>query len=100
MLWPYQTTGRTPTGETPFKLAFSIEAVIPTEVRLSSLRRAHYDENSNNEELRLSLDYLSKVKDEAAQRLTQYQQKMAKHHDLRVRLRRFNPNDMVLQKVS
>ena len=28
-----------------------------------------------------------------------YQQKMAKYHDQRVRLRRFNPNDIVLQKV-
>ena len=100
MLCPYQTIGRTPTGETPFKLAFGIKAVIPIEVRLSSLRRAHYDENSNNEELRLSLDYLSEVKNEATQKLTQYLQKMAKHHDLKVRLRRFNPNDMVQQKVS
>ena len=67
---------RTPTGETPFKLAFSIEAVILVEIGVSSLRQAHYDEGTNNEELRLSLDCLAKVRDEAALRMAGYQQKM------------------------
>ena len=69
VLWAYQTTARTPTGETLFKLPFDEEAVIPVKVRLSSLRRAHYDESSNNEELRLNLDCLSKVRDKAALRM-------------------------------
>ena len=29
VLWAYRTTVRTPTGETPFKLAYGSEAVIP-----------------------------------------------------------------------
>jgi len=29
VLWAYWTTTRTPTGETPFKLVFGIEAIIP-----------------------------------------------------------------------
>ena len=70
------TTMRTPIGETPFKLAFSIEAVILVEIGVSSLRQAHYDEGINNEELRLSLDCLAKVRDEAALRMAGYQQKM------------------------
>ena len=44
VLWAYLTTARTPIGEMPFKLAFSMEAVIPVEVGVSSLRQAHYDE--------------------------------------------------------
>ena len=43
-------------------MAFGTEAVIPTEVGVSSLRRAHYDEGSNNDELRLKLDCLAEVK--------------------------------------
>ena len=100
VLWAYWTTVRTPTGETPFKLAFGIEVVILVEVGLSSLRRAHYDEGSNNDELRLNLDCLPKVRDEANLRMAQYQQKMAKYHNQRVKLKRFNPDDMVLRKVS
>ena len=56
-------------GEMPFKLAFGIEVVILVEVGLSSLRRAHYDEGSNNDELRLDLDCLPKVRDEANLRM-------------------------------
>ena len=67
--WAYRTTVRIPTGETPFKLTFDEEAVIPIEVGLSSLRQAHYDESSNNEELRINLDCLSKVRDEATLRM-------------------------------
>ena len=84
----------------PFKLFFGIEVVIHVEVGLSSLRQAHYDDSSNNDKLGLSLDCLPKVRDETALRMAWYQQKMAKYHNQRVKLRRFNPNDMELQKVS
>ena len=66
VLWAYRTTARTPTGETPFKLAFSTEAVIPVEVGMSSLRRAYYDDHNNNKELKLALDCLSEVRDDTA----------------------------------
>ena len=100
VLWAYWTTAKISIGETPFKLAFSIEVVILVEVGLSSLRRAHYDEGSNNDELRLNLDCLPEVRDEANLRMTRYQQKMAKYHNQRVKLRRFKPNHMVLRQVS
>ena len=38
VLWAYQTIARTLTGETPFRLVFGIEAMIPVEVGLSRLR--------------------------------------------------------------
>ena len=87
-------------GETPFKLAFGTEAMIPIEVGMSSLRRAYYDDYNNNKELKLALDCLSEVRDDVTQRMALYKQKMSKYHDQRVKLRRFNPRDMVFQKVS
>jgi len=66
VLWAYRMTVRTPTGETPFKMTFETEAVIPVEVGVSSLRRTCYDKQSNDEGLKLALDYLPKVKDDAA----------------------------------
>ena len=45
ILWAYRITVRTPIGETPFKLAYGSEAVIPIEVHMASHRvkigRAH-----------------------------------------------------------
>ena len=40
VLWAYRTTVRTPTGETPFKMAFGTEAVVLVEVGVLGIRRA------------------------------------------------------------
>ena len=53
VLWAYRTTVRTPTGETPFRLAYGAEAVIPTEVGLMSYRVESYDKDKNEEAMRL-----------------------------------------------
>ena len=55
-------------GETPFKLAFGTEVMIPIEVGMSSLRQAYYDNYNNNKELKLALDCLSEVKDDVTQK--------------------------------
>ena len=38
VLWAYRTTARTPMGETPFRLTYGTEAVIPVEVGVASTR--------------------------------------------------------------
>ena len=40
-------TVRTPTKETPFKLAYVSDVVIPMEVGLTSYRVAHYKDKEN-----------------------------------------------------
>ena len=46
VLWAYRMTVRTPTRETPFKLAYGSEAVIPAEVHMTShrVRKYHAEE--------------------------------------------------------
>ena len=75
VLCSYRMTARTPTGETPFKLAFGIEAVIPVEIGMSSLRRICYDEHSNDEGLKLTLDCLPEVREDTAQRMALYHER-------------------------
>ena len=65
VLWAYKTTVRTPTSETPFKMAFGIEAVVLVEIGVLSIRRAWYDKQSNDESLKLALDCLPEVRDNA-----------------------------------
>ena len=77
ILWAYRTTARTPTGETPFRLTYGTEAVIPVEVGVTSIRREVFNEESNDDHLRINLDYLDEVRDKASERMTKYQQKMA-----------------------
>ena len=81
VLWAYRTTARTPTGETPFRLTYGIEAVIPVEVGVTSIRRGTFNEGINDYELRLNLDCLDEVRDNASSKMTKYQKKMAEYYD-------------------
>ena len=99
-LWAYRTTARTPTGETPFKLTYETEAVIPVEVGVTSTRRAAFSEEKNDDKLRLNLDCLDEVRDEASSRMTKYQRKMAEYYNKRVKLRQLNIRDLILRKVT
>ena len=52
VLWAYRTIVRTPTRETPFKLAYESDVVIPVEVGLTSYMVAHYKDEENEKLLR------------------------------------------------
>ena len=69
VLWAYRTTTRTLTGETPFRLAYGSETVIPVEVGLISYRVENYDENKNDEVIRLQRDLVDEVWATAEKRL-------------------------------
>ena len=49
ILWAYKTSARTTIGETPFRLTYGTEAVIPVEVEVTSIRRETFNEDSNND---------------------------------------------------
>ena len=89
VLWAYQITARTPTEETSFRIAYKSEAIIPIEVGFTSYQVENYDENKNDEAIRLQLDLVGKVRVIAEQRLVQYQNLMAKHYNSKVRHRDF-----------
>ena len=60
---------RTPTGETPFKLAYGNDAVIPVEVSLTSYRVARYNNEENEKQFHLNLDLIDEVRMDAEQRV-------------------------------
>ena len=62
VLWAYRTTVRTPTGETPFKLAYGSEAVIPVEVHMANHKVMGYRDEENEEQLRFNLDLIDEVR--------------------------------------
>ena len=89
VLWAYRMTARTPTGETPFCLAFGSEAIILVEVGLTNYRISHHDEERNKEGMRLQLDLLDEVRATIKQRIARYQNLMAKHYNTKVKPRHF-----------
>ncbi|KAK3005310.1 hypothetical protein RJ639_016219 [Escallonia herrerae] len=78
-LWAYNTTTRTPTGETPFNLSFGTEALIPVEVGLPSLRLTTYDPVQNEEALRTNLDLLDECREQVVAALKSPQTLTQKH---------------------
>ena len=44
ILWAYRTTVRIPTGETPFRMTYGSEAVVPVEIGLTTFRASTYDD--------------------------------------------------------
>ena len=80
---------RTPTGETPFRLIYGSEIVIPAEVGLISYKVDNHNEGKNDEAMRLQLDLVDEVRATAEQRLAWYQNLMAKHYNSKDRNRDF-----------
>ena len=99
MLWAYRTTVRTPTGETPFRLAYGSKAVISAEVGFTSYRVGNHDERKNDDAMHLQLDLVDEVRATAKQRLAWFQDLMARHYNSKVRHRDFKVGDLVLRKV-
>ena len=91
---------RTPTGETPFKLAYGSEVVIPVKVHMVNHRVMTYQDKDNEEQLRLNLDLIDEVNTDAKHRTVRYKNLMARQYDAMVKPRRFNIGDLVLKKVS
>jgi hypothetical protein len=100
VLWAYRTTVRTPTKETLFKLTFGTEAVIPVEIRLTTLRTTFHKEEENEGQLRLHLDFLDETRERATRTIALYQGKMARYYNTKVKLRRFEVGNWVLRKVT
>ena len=82
---------RTPTRETPFKLAYGSEAVIPAEMHMASHRVKGYQVEENEVQLRLNLDLIDKVRTVAKQRTTRYKNLMARQYDAMVKPRLSRP---------
>ena len=91
---------RTPTGETPFKLAYGSEVVIPAEVHMANHKVTMYQDKDNEEQFRLNLDLIDEVRTDANERMARYKNLMARQHDAMVKPRQFNIEDLVSKKVS
>ncbi|XP_073138227.1 uncharacterized protein [Henckelia pumila] len=78
VLWAYRTTSRSSTGESPFNLAYGTEAVAPAEIGEQSWRVKQYTSSGNDQALRISLDLVDELRDEASTRAERYRACMTK----------------------
>nr|KYP38827.1 Retrovirus-related Pol polyprotein from transposon 17.6 [Cajanus cajan] len=65
ILWAYRCTPQSSTRETPFRLTYGTDAMIPVEVGEPSLRRTQFDEDTNREALNIEMDLVEEIRDQA-----------------------------------
>ena len=98
-LWAYRTTHRTPTQATPYVLVYGVEAVLPLERQIPSLRIASQEGLTVEDNARLRLEELEALDEkrlDAQQRLQCYQARLSKAFNKKVRIRSFQKGDLVL----
>ncbi|CAM8892844.1 unnamed protein product [Rhodiola kirilowii] len=98
-LWAYRTTYKTPTQATPYALVYVVEAVLPLELQIPSMRIAIQEGLSNDENdlLRLAeLEALDEKRLQAQQSLQCYQARLSRAFNKKVRPCSFQKGDLVL----
>ncbi|GJQ97690.1 reverse transcriptase domain-containing protein [Tanacetum coccineum] len=81
VLWAHRTMKKTSNGETPFRLTYGIEAVIPAEIGMPTHRTSSMNEKTNDQELRLNLDLLDDRRKITAIREARYKQQVEKYYN-------------------
>ena len=88
VIWAYITTTRKPTDISPFALTYGMEAVIPTEIGLPTIRIAT-PESENAESIARELDMSDELREAATICITSYQICLANSYNRRVKPRVF-----------
>ena len=98
-LWTYRTTLRTPTHVMPYSLVYGMEAVLPLERQIPSLRISIQEGLTREENVKLGLQELEALYEkrlEAQQCLECYQARLSNAFNKRVKPRSFQVSDLVL----
>ena len=100
LLWGYHCTSQSSTKEISYRLTYGSDAMIPVELGEVSWRRANFDEESNEGSLRVNLDLVQEVQEEARVREEAAKLRAARRYNTRLRERSFQKSDLVWRKVG
>ena len=103
VLHGYRTSVRTSTGATPFSLVYGMEAVLPFEVEVPSLRILAKSGLKESEWVQARFDQLNLIEGKRLAAMSHgrlYQSWVKKACKKKVRPCKFNEGDLVLKKVS
>ncbi|RDY06591.1 hypothetical protein CR513_09400, partial [Mucuna pruriens] len=100
VFWSYHTTPHSTTNETPFRLTFGTDVMIPVEIGEPSPRTALFEPSQNEEDLRANLDLLQEASEIAHIKECAMKARAARKYDRGVIPRDFKTRDLVLKKVT
>ncbi|GKC94119.1 hypothetical protein Tco_1159561 [Tanacetum coccineum] len=94
----HRTTAKTGNNCTPFNLVYGSEAILPPEIEIPTYRISSFEEDKNNEELRLNLDLLEERREVEALREAKYKHQTEQYYNHKVRHTHLKVGDHVLRK--
>lgn len=100
VLWSHQTSPRVSTGESPFKVAYGTEVVLPVEISVGSARTENFDPQESEIGLRLNGDLLEELRDSTQLKVAKYQEKVTSYCNSKTKKKRFSLNDLVLRETA
>ncbi|GJS61553.1 reverse transcriptase domain-containing protein [Tanacetum coccineum] len=95
VLWAHRTMIKSSNGDTPFSLTYEMEAVIPVEIGMPSLKTAEIDMVQNDEALEINLDLLEERREQATICEARSKAKMETYDNSKVHNTSFKPGDLV-----
>nr|KYP55351.1 Transposon Ty3-I Gag-Pol polyprotein [Cajanus cajan] len=95
ILWAYHCTPQSTTQETPYRLTYGADAMIPVEVGETSHRRQVFNGKQNAQELAADLDLMDELRDEAQIHDEACKLRASRRHNTRVKPRSFRVGDLV-----
>ncbi|KAA3468858.1 RNA-directed DNA polymerase (Reverse transcriptase), Ribonuclease H [Gossypium australe] len=101
-LYAYRTSVRTSTDATHFSLVYEMDAVLPIEVEIPSLRVLSELKLDEAEWIQFRYDQLNLVEEKRLRAICHgqmYQKRMMRAYDKKVRPREFHEGDLVLKKI-
>ena len=87
-----------PTGVSPFALTYGMEAIIPIEIGMPTLRTKIPEEN-NVEAVTKYLDMTNELREVAVVHITSYQRRLTNLYNRRVKPRTFQDGNLFLRRV-
>jgi hypothetical protein len=101
-LWAYRTSIRTSTGMIPYSLTYDMNAVLPIEVEIPSLRVLMEAELKEIEWIQATYDQLNLIEEKRLKALCHsqcYKKRMATAYNKKVKPREFKEGDLVLKQI-
>jgi hypothetical protein len=99
-IWGLRTQPSKPTGQSPYLLVYSSEAILPADVMWDSPAVEHYDEGVSEDSRRVDIDGLEEACCVSLVQSAGYLEGIRRYHDHNVKERSFNIDDLVLRRIQ
>lgn len=100
VLWAYRKTLCSTVGESPFRLAYGMEAMILAEIREPSWRVLNYDQETKEEIIRFELDLAKERREMECIREASLKRRVKARNNKWVILGSFSEGNLVLNRVD